>query len=132
MKDGILTNVCEDTIHYSDGTREVLTIKETYSLKDGVAAMECAGQLPTQLRYELMDEMLLFLVCGMKLTLDFSSVTYFSNSCQQAVIDIGARKREYGISGNFEIVNVPKEIYADLKKKHFTAVVKTGLKGEDA
>lgn len=134
MKDVITNRIEGDKIIYSKSSgrgvpEEILSIQESYSIENKTAQMKLAGDLSSEFDHELKDEMLLFLACGMSVVLDFSDVSYFSNSCQDSIIDVGSKKKEFGISGTFEIINVPEEIYADLKRKHFTLSVKTRMKG---
>lgn len=130
MKDTFRVVVKDDCICYKDGSNEVLSIRESYSREDGTALMELSGHLPFQMRYELMDEIMLFITCGMKLKLDFSEVSYFSNSCQDVLIEAGNRKSRFKLPGSFELVNVPEDIYNELQHKHYTSLIRTGKKGE--
>lgn len=132
MKDTYSVIVDGDRISYSDGFSNILTIRENYSKEEGTALMELSGRLPSQLRYALMDEVMLFITCGMRLKIDFSEVTYFSNACQEVLLDAANRQSQYKLPGDFELVNVPEDIYSELKHKHYVFIVRTSKKGGKA
>lgn len=132
MKDTYSVIVNGDCIRYRDGFNDILTIRESYSKEEGTALMELSGRLPFQLRYALMDEVMLFITCGMKLKIDLSEVKYFSNSCQDVLLEAGNRQSQYKLPGNFELVNVPEDIYKELQHKHFVMMIRTRKKGGKA
>lgn len=132
MRETLLSTVRGDCISYSDGSSDILTIRESYSKEEGTALMELSGRLPFQLSHALMDEIMLFITCGMKLKIDFSEVTYFSNSCQEVLLDAANRQNEYKLPGNFELVNVPEDIYSELQHKHYIYIIRTAKKGGKA
>ena len=129
MRTNMTSHVDGDTIRYAEDNKEFFSIKEKYLIGDKSASMELNGELRSDLRDEFADEMLMFLLNGMDLTIDMASVTYISKTCQMEIVSANRKKKESGARGKLTIINVPQDIYSEFEKIHLTKTVRIFKQG---
>ena len=98
---------------FSDGNGEFLSLPETISAADPTAVLAPAGDLRSDVRYDLRDELMLCVAMKKDIRLDLEKLERISNSCMSVLLEIQQSIDQLGC-GSLTLLKVPKEIYRSL------------------
>ncbi len=98
---------------FSDGNSEFLSFTETVSAADATAVLAAEGDLRSDVRYDLRDELMLCVAMKKDIMLDLEKVDRISNSCMSVLLEIQQSIDQLGC-GSLTLTKVPKPVYKSL------------------
>lgn len=101
-----------NSISLTEGTTVVFTMKENREDKCMTVFLE--GSMKSDVAYDFQDEMMMWIIYGFDLKLNFSAVTYLSSSCARALLNI-QQKIDDIEKGSLVLSKMPVSILKDLE-----------------
>lgn len=102
-----------DEILLLEDGQQVLAIRE--SKENSVVTLALKGKLTAACKHELEDELTTLALLKQEIILDFSEITYLSNSCTR-VLQAAETLCESTSGDCLRLVHVPKSIYARMEQ----------------
>ena len=98
---------------FSDGSGVFLSLQESLPAGENTAVLTPEGDLRSELRYDLRDELMLCVAMKKEILLDLEKLERISNSCMAVLLEIQQSIDQLGC-GSLTLCKVPKEVYRSL------------------
>ena len=98
---------------FSDGNAEFLSFTETLGDGKSPVVLAAAGDLRSDVRYDLRDELMLCVAMKKDIVLDLEKLDRISNSCMSVLLEIQQSIDQLGC-GSLTLTKVPKPVFKSL------------------
>ncbi len=105
--------VKDDTIVLTENGRTFFELKETEGENEVLIAL--SGKMRSEIEHVFYDELFSLVSVGVRIKLDFSKVTYLSDSCKHVLTAVQQTIDKYG-KGEMRLRKIPEDILNDLRK----------------
>lgn len=103
-----------------DGDQAVVTMKEETG--ERAITLKISGALRSDTELDFRDELMALVSVGSHVILDCAEITYMSNSCQFALLDVQQQMDQTG-KGSLKLIHVPQNLYADFEKTNLSGLL---------
>lgn len=99
--------------YFTENGKEFLSIAETAEPSGKTVEFSIAGNLRSDVRYDLSDEMMLCIAMKKNIILNLENLEKIANACMSSLLEVQQSIDQMGI-GSLTLRSVPKPVYKSL------------------